>query len=681
MKKAVIEITLKSDLCVGSGYSYAGVIDSDSVYDRYGLPCIPGRRIKGCLREATREIACVLEHSESDIFGQRGGRRTGGLIVDNAHIADYESIVPQIREANPEKIARMFSYVRAQTSMDDNGVAKEDSLRFTRVVSHYFPWSNKENVFRTGVEFEDDIEEDLRMICSATRQIGMHRRRGLGQVRCELKDVSTADITIPEPSSGEDIVKIPYTLVTMEPVIISNNSDSTSETCIPGRVMQGALAGRFLDSGRSADSEEFRDLFLDGQTIFSNAYLSIHGERSLPVPLFVQQLKKSKKLVNVEKLKTFAPDDESQYNPAHGNQPKKQTGKYCIYDGKDAFDIEEVQTKIVYHHRHEHDIEALLYSQTVIGEGQTFSGYICTPEKYAGVVRALLGNQIRIGKSKTAQYGKCRLTIKPQEETDNTVTLKKGEMVAVALDSDAVINDDNGNTVMSEEVYRSIAEELGFAFSKERETDGYYSVMETGLSFGYQTVWNLRRKPLAVVKAGSVFTYLIDKDMTIDRKFIGEKNLEGFGEISIYHMDDLGYELSGYAPQSPDKAGSEENKTVQDNAFSMALEKEDRIQREMIRIQSDDIQRLLDISPAALGRITLMLREAINDHRSDENAIYNDFMGRVSSIKTSATKEKAERFVEKAGTPENELRDCWSEVILTGLTYRKYLNAGKGENE
>ena len=37
-KKGVLRITLRSDLCVGSGYSYAGIIDSDICYNENGIP-------------------------------------------------------------------------------------------------------------------------------------------------------------------------------------------------------------------------------------------------------------------------------------------------------------------------------------------------------------------------------------------------------------------------------------------------------------------------------------------------------------------------------------------------------------------------------------------------------------------------------------------------------------------
>ena len=51
-----LKITLKSDLCAGSGFSYAGLIDSDISYDKYGVPFISGRRLKGCMKESAYMI-------------------------------------------------------------------------------------------------------------------------------------------------------------------------------------------------------------------------------------------------------------------------------------------------------------------------------------------------------------------------------------------------------------------------------------------------------------------------------------------------------------------------------------------------------------------------------------------------------------------------------------------------
>lgn len=51
-----ITIELLSDICIGSGESYNSVIDTDVTYDDYGLPYIPAKRIKGCIREAGLEL-------------------------------------------------------------------------------------------------------------------------------------------------------------------------------------------------------------------------------------------------------------------------------------------------------------------------------------------------------------------------------------------------------------------------------------------------------------------------------------------------------------------------------------------------------------------------------------------------------------------------------------------------
>jgi CRISPR/Cas system CSM-associated protein Csm3 (group 7 of RAMP superfamily) len=56
MKDLQLEITLDSDALVGSGESYGSIIDGDVVFELNGLPYIPAKRIKGCLRDAAEEI-------------------------------------------------------------------------------------------------------------------------------------------------------------------------------------------------------------------------------------------------------------------------------------------------------------------------------------------------------------------------------------------------------------------------------------------------------------------------------------------------------------------------------------------------------------------------------------------------------------------------------------------------
>ena len=52
-----LTIKLLSDLCTYSGDTYNSVVDTDVVYDENGIPYIPAKRIKGCIREAAEEMA------------------------------------------------------------------------------------------------------------------------------------------------------------------------------------------------------------------------------------------------------------------------------------------------------------------------------------------------------------------------------------------------------------------------------------------------------------------------------------------------------------------------------------------------------------------------------------------------------------------------------------------------
>ena len=130
-------ITLKSDLCVGSGYSYAGVVDSDSCYDECGLPFIPAKRIKGCIREAVETTLYSL-YSEDDIasvFGVSGDDHSSSFMLENAYIDEYEQIFEYLMEKHISKsdkfsafgaqeVLGRFSYVMGQTRME-NGVAEK----------------------------------------------------------------------------------------------------------------------------------------------------------------------------------------------------------------------------------------------------------------------------------------------------------------------------------------------------------------------------------------------------------------------------------------------------------------------------------------------------------------------------------------------------------------------------
>lgn len=707
-QQSYIEITLLSDLCVGSGHSFAGVIDSDVISDQYGIPYIPARRLKGCLREAAEMIRPVLGSNVIEtLFGEGGKKSPGTLYIENARIEGYEDIIEAAGRSDfawpysKETVLRQFTSVRAQTAVDQNGISDDNSLRFIRVVNRvpHYAKGDQPLKFRAAVTYPDrnpeDLTEDLANIAKAMRHIGMNRNRGIGNVRCELIPAQT-DASSPSQSQttiteDQSPVEIRYTITNTAPLMISQGSDNISETYIPGRMILGALATAFLAEGHSAEDSTFRELFLNGRTTqFLNAYIADdRGERCYPVPGYINRLKKTKLYVNVERIHEVSKENADrnqipqEYRPDGGNQPKRLTEVYCSIDEQHKIHQKETIRSLTYHHRHENKErkqEVQLYPHLEIAEGQHFVGVIRTKKAYESLVRALLEKGMRLGKSRNAQYGTCVVQVaEDSAPRRQKVTVSAGNDVLVSLNAPAIITQNGQEAIQYEVVYQRVAEDLGIsniiddAHYKGKE-DAYYSILDTRLIYGYQSAWNLRRTPVAAISEGSVLVYHIVDDLPEERtidcsKMVGECQLEGYGEIHIERMQDVGYQLG--VPAENEHSVTTTAGIVDPESLPAILQDiHHAISAEM---QIEDAKNSHRKDAAAigngLGRITLMLHEALAEHADDPIKQHADFKSRIASISSKSLREKATQFAD-IYKPQQEPR--WGEIALDALVYQKY---------
>ena len=542
-------ITLKSDLCVGSGFSYAGTVDSDICFTDGGLPYIPARRIKGCLKECAEMISS--EHIEQ-IFGTRGNDSSGSLRLSDAYLKDNQEYLAQLRQLRNSEYRDIFStqavlnqltYVKAQTAINkESGKAEDNSLRFMRVVNHYAK-ENVENVFILEFEIDKIYKEEISRIFKALRNIGMNRNRGLGAVSCRVKEIES--VAVREEKKEYDSNKkyiINYSIKNVQPLMMSNENDEKSETYISGQSVLG-----FFASGYDGNQSSFDDLFLKGNTIFSNLYLEEDGIRFIPVPMYINKLKKTKVLVN-SLLENNS--DNPLYSTGNGNLPKQINSEYISLKDNKA-KLKTPLLDVVYHHskRSEDNPDGVLYYFTEMNKNQTFRGYIITSgDNVNFTLNTLENHSMYFGKSKSAQYGKCLClpeSICVNEYTERIIHLEKGSRFMVNLASDGIfIKESEENayyTVLAEDIKKIIAEELGFTYE---EDEAYRNYVKTKLITGYNTKWNLKRPSVLSVAAGSCFEYVLNEDADINISPIGERNHEGFGEFTISTFDDMNYVLS-----------------------------------------------------------------------------------------------------------------------------------------
>lgn len=197
MKEISLALTLLSNTIIGSGDGYGAIIDTDVVFDEYGIPYIPSRRIKGVLRDSANQICHYLNLNKDksaneypiveEIFGT--GFKESLFAVSNLYLSDYENLRDWLRYLtinNPdiysrESIISNFTSIRQQTAIE-NGVAKRNSLRTIRCL-------DKGLTFYGKIELSSEREEILELLYLSAinlKHLGTKRNRGFGEVKCEL---------------------------------------------------------------------------------------------------------------------------------------------------------------------------------------------------------------------------------------------------------------------------------------------------------------------------------------------------------------------------------------------------------------------------------------------------------------------------------------------------------------
>lgn len=688
-----LRIILKSDLCVGSGFSCAGIIDSDVSYNKNGIPFISGRRLKGCLREAA-ELIGVSDIQK--IFGERGKDGVNGIFIGNAFPENFDAMKEVLSELQQGKdeyakylscqnILELYTSVKAQTKIGENGVAEDNTLRFLRTVNQFDKTGNTDMVFETELSYEyveenDPIKDDLLRIIKATRNIGMNRNRGLGSVKLEFfdkkpdengnetsdkkTDVSVVEIDDQSKQNGKK--RICYCITNIQPLLMSSSQDSVTENYISGTSVLGAFAREYLKDG-SEDCKEFREMFLEGKIIFSNLTLAEkekNGEKweaAYPAPLYINRLKRTKKLVNVAaeipsqniNEKNSAEGFEREYSTENGNQPKKLKGQFILYrDGK--YNVKEVQKEIIYHHtkkgKSKQGKDGLLYFLEAIEENQHFYGEIIVEnDDHLEKIKELLKRiKMRFGKSKSAQYGLCRVepysVIVKDYEPIKAVGLCKGMKVLVTLLSDGIfVNEKGVYTIQHDEVRELIGRQLKLSVAAEDTK----SCIQTKVLTGFYTKWNLKKQELPVIQAGSAFEYTLQEDLPEYEEYIGERNIEGFGKCRIVPLTGAKYCLEEMektektADKKKDLINTNKQKNYLNNLFREILLDKLAVHMKEKAFESDEIK----ISPSALGRLSLMLTEVENETDSSIDK-YILLRKRINSIKSKDTQTEIMRSLE-----------------------------------
>lgn len=582
-----LEIALKSGLCAGSGAGRPGIVDREVAFDRYGLPYLAGRSLKGLLRDAYRDLPAGLLHGlppVDEIFGETGAVFSGSIDVGTARLTDFSRLSSWLRTVYADqRLARTirrddameyYSEIRHQTAIDrESGAPLDNTLRATRLVRPGL-------TLQAAVTLPDEHTTALALAAAGLKQIGTSRTRGLGEVDCSLWDerhnLTTEAINklkhgtlefaprkerqkqeSPGSSASTGHYVLGFSIELKDgalfPAFEGDANTVLSERFVPGSAIRGMLAWRWIK--RYGDGPPFSRLFLGGVRFLAAVPQTADNRRALRVP---HSIRESKETENVY------------YDlcVVHAHEPVRRVAGWVEGASVASSRFVEVETDLLYHHARAVDARVgravgeedagnyglkveeagTLFTYESLAAGNRFRGAILGTKEDLELLQLLVGGEpVRLGRSASAQYGgrakwKWDKVFK-QADLQSEAYEWTAEQMQEDVDSDdafqlTVLSPLLSRTPEGHPAARLPLEELSEALgnAKLAVINEFVRVRTQG---GYLSHQRLPREQMAALVPGSVFVIktdqLIPKDLlnSASARSWGMRTEDGFGRIAI----------------------------------------------------------------------------------------------------------------------------------------------------
>lgn len=534
-------IKLLSDMCTYSGETYNSIVDTDVVYDVHGIPYIPAKRIKGCIREAALELlefGLISREKYEKLFGKEGSQQSG-FSLSNAYLKEHAALVAVAEHfkkdelAAPQNVLEQYTDLRTQTAVDlETGVADKNSLRTMRVIRRGLEFEAECN---PGKNVDAELQKVLKLAVSLVKHMGVSRSRGLGLVEMKLDSTGEMDskgtnkhVLITKEQLKEQN-KISYRITLNSTMVCKSPQGNQAQTqdYIAGSKVLGLLAGAL---GR----ENYLELMENHGIRVSNAYIMNGEKRCMPARISLQKQKdqsydeEGKMLI---KDMLYAPD---------------VTGKQMTPAGVAYMDADHhtagVVTEISYHHQRPADKSvgratgedgSSFYQLCGISAGQTFGGAIYADkvcaEKILEAVNAL--GEVRMGYGKSSEFGAVDFALYDVESSGEQSPSTMHDAV-LTLGSDVILYNEYGMPSTEINVLKNCLE----AVTGVDDLELTHPFLDFALIGGFNVTWQRRKPAFHALGKGSTFLVHSDKGFDAGRlrsQFIGERTAEGYGELIL----------------------------------------------------------------------------------------------------------------------------------------------------
>lgn len=534
MRQYKLEVEIFSDTLFASAGGGAAV-DSVTAHYKNGLPYIPSKTIKGLLKESLIEVIEIMgedwdkeaiKDSVNQLFGKEGVGNEGSLKFSNGEILGKKAFDKEIKEnelAQSEVLA-YFTYIRHQTAINQEGVAKEGSLRTSQVLKPEL----KFEVFISGI---DDVNKELLEIaCLNLRRAGTNRNRGFGKILCTLEVDAQSESE--NPLKGNKF-KIKLITPALLPINGSDSNTVSSEKNISGRKILGMLAARYIKENNISEGhkdETFKKLFLSGQVKFSDGFVIEENNVCFPIGQhWVTNKEKDK--VEID----FREDKPSEnwkqvggYYSLNGNQKANVSTILDFHNSRNKVnqkDQKGIHTRI----KGSNQGDGIYYYES-LREGQEFAFKIDGQDEDLEILRSLMSKsyKLRLGKSTSTALGKVTITnydatfiSKAKEDNNDNI---------LTFVSPVILRNNNGE-------YDPGFEQLKIALRVDDLEIKNVRIRTTKVQV-FQGAINMQYPEILAISAGSSVQLSKEQFSKVKGKSIGEFTHEGYGKFVVESAND-----------------------------------------------------------------------------------------------------------------------------------------------
>ncbi|MCU7960116.1 MAG: hypothetical protein KZQ58_08980 [gamma proteobacterium symbiont of Bathyaustriella thionipta] len=200
MKSAVLLINIKSYWHAGSGRGSGAVLDAVVHQDSQGLPVLPGRHIKGLLRDALMRAADWEWDNYSGLAERLFGEATENRTIDAAPPSSSclrvsDATLPEdvmawlVSESGRDLRTHLYQSLYMTAINHETGVAEDKSLRGIEVT---VPLALSATIsLVAGQQAPKNWQQKIAKVLPLIHAVGAHRTRGLGRAELHLQEIES----------------------------------------------------------------------------------------------------------------------------------------------------------------------------------------------------------------------------------------------------------------------------------------------------------------------------------------------------------------------------------------------------------------------------------------------------------------------------------------------------------